>query len=446
MVASMAGAVSRIVLVLDDDRECDPSAFGLRRPPDVIILGPSWHQHDLLHLRDVASAAVGPDRWTAIALDDFCAAPAATLASMGGHPIFPVESAWDVLYKHRLRAIWNTLCDHRYVEGCVATSFGCLLVDPEDTNCRFRVFAGVGPEKLRYPMVVKPDCLDGSEGVIRVEAAEDLQLAIRQCRDRIRELVPVGAALGFDIPYLVQVEEEICVDTCSEGHGEFSAQMLTVGGSHSLAGIADKFMTARGVYELGHVAPAISFPAAMEDVVERALGVVLDVLRAQNVISTWDIMITATGQLALVEGSLRPSGNHVMALHELTKTTSLFQQLLGVSRQRPRAARLAASIFPQPATTIHQIDHIYVTPTEDVDVVVDPRIYSARDWSGPRAGSDSFIRFIVKAERLEDLLSKGKLACGRVQIAGIDPNGLRRTSSLALADVRLGGSLRSRNE
>jgi hypothetical protein len=440
MARLLAGTVPRLCLVLDDGAPhpaVGPGGF----PGNVtsMSIGSSWTRDDLLLLARDADLKSGRGTWTAVALDDFCAQAAAALAALGGRRSFPPQAAETVLHKDRLRATWNSMCARGELPGCAPTPFACLAPVAERGEGGYRLVAGEDPAALVPPFVVKPTSLDASEGVVRAPDHAALDAAVQLSRGRIEGLMSVAHGIGYDLPCRILIEQAIAPDSDLGGHGEFSAQMLSVAGAHRLVGVTDKLMEVGGTVERGHVLPS-AFPERLLDPLERALARVLTALDATRVVSTWDLVVSTGGAISLVEGSLRPSGNHVMELYELTRAVNPLRELVEDVRPRDPRARAAAVLFPVAARPMHRVQRIDRVEVDRAETCVDDLLFTVRDWSGTRAGTGNHVRVLAWGGSPAEALRSARAACDGLLLRGVDADGREVTSGVRLSACRAGAS------
>jgi len=438
MLHQIRSVVDKLFLVIED-AHLDSTTVDPEWP--TLMITSDWCQRDALTVRQHAERSAPDGSWSTLAFDDFSAPLAAHVSSMGGMPTYSVHAAFATLYKHQLRLIWNHLARRDPARRMQIVRFSCLKFRTFGDASSFRVIAGTDPALLRFPVIVKPDCLDGSSAVMRATTGTELNGALSYALTKMRSIRPIARALGFRVPPHLILEEELLPSPALCGHGEYSAQLLSCEGRHRVLGITDKFRSGAHFGELGHVFPSVTFPPALLSTVENTLCMVLDILEVLNAITTWDIIVTADGAIGLVEGQLRPSGNHVMELYDRVSPINPFHTLLGVPRQRNPNNVLGIVLFPLPVTPVFRVERIDVPTDARVHLSVDSRVYHARFWKGPIAGPQGYVRALCVADSFSKAMHILATWVNGVLIHGRDASGSAVATEMRLPELVLGGSV-----
>jgi hypothetical protein len=184
----------------------------------------------------------------------------------------------------------------------------------------------------------------------------------------------------------------------------------------------------------------MGFPHDLRKSLARALATVLDALDVRTTLSTWDFIVADGPRIALVEGQLRPSGNHVMELYErasgLNPFVPLFDDASGIREIEPTA--IAAVVFPSPATPLDVVERVDVPADVRCAVSIDDRVYSRFRWAGPDCAGGSFIRLLATADSVEEVLRVLTDCARRSAVVGRDSNGNACSTPLVVPEFRFG--------
>jgi hypothetical protein len=441
MIEQIMRAGLDVGLIVEDDSAVEEAIAELPYRPWLYRLPAHWSDEDLEELARVIQGRGLSGPWSASALDDFSAPAAAALNAFGGIPTYPVEAALATLHKHRVRGAWNRMARQAESSVCAPVRFGHLRF-PSFESRQFRRTAGEPPGILQTPLIVKPDCLDDSLGVSMVHDAGQVPDTIRSTLAKICGYRAAAAAVGFEIPPEVLVEEAIAPDRRLGSHGEFSAQMLSRAGVHRLLGVTDKIRSTGSFSEQGHVFPSIGFPPELHGHLERSLATLLDTLEVVRSISTWDLIVTDGGRIALVEGQLRPSGNHIMQLHELATGVNPFARLFGSDPIGPGAGdigKVAAVILPSPVNALERVDRVEFPEASRCRISVDNRLYTRRCWTGPEGGDGSLLRILYHGDSAMEAAQVLSDCLQHTSLVGRNAHGDVCSTALAMPEWRLGG-------
>jgi hypothetical protein len=313
--------------------------------------------------KDVAEtiARMGGD-WFALGLDDYVCQFAAELSSYGTKRTMKASAAHETLNKHLLRIRWNQLCTNnsrlypvpfrfrRYAD----MTFTTIVEECEDTE--FSEFTS---------LIVKPDALDASIGIHKVESWASVQPAIA---DVFAELAPLSLdvrSMGISIVPAIIAEHQIPRSKVLHTGAEFSAEFLSAKGndsepsSHLLIGITQKYVNPETFVEVAHCFPSPTFPDGLRETLEQVTAQLLDELGVECCISHWEYIVTEGGKLALVEAQLRPAGDWIMSLVAIATDSNPYHILFDALRSKDTCRvgfsnkRFASVFFPLPDREIH---------------------------------------------------------------------------------------------
>ena len=259
-------------------------------------------------------------RWYVLALDDYISETSALLAQYASAPSYPIASAHVSFHKHLLRQQWNKYCRMHPEMPLQQVEFA-LYRNDEHT------ISSSGYHSSNGGYIIKPDAYSGSVGVGFAETKNDVQAGVASCADVLAKETINPEMDGITIDQHVLVEQAIQRQEKLAGCAEFTAHYLSFAGKHHLLGIAEKTIHPSTFIETGHIFPSPSFPKDLVEILEATTTALLDELQVQNTLSNWEYIVTPDNCLVMVEGQLRPSGDHVMELMENAYTVSPYTML-----------------------------------------------------------------------------------------------------------------------
>ena len=231
------------------------------------------------------------------------------------HPISIVEkeAVWQVCREEGVAAccsIGSDLATHtvNYVQRKLGMPCNPPITDTIATNkyemrralqtagvpCpRFLKVTEAPPEErlsgMRYPMIVKPTDRSGSRGIYKASDYADICAA-----------VPEAAACSFENCAII--EEYI------EGE-EFSCEAISFAGEHHILALTKKYTTgAPHFIETGHREPS-GISGQMQETVKRSILRALDALHIEYGASHAEFMLTAQGEVRIIEIGARMGGD-----------------------------------------------------------------------------------------------------------------------------------------
>lgn len=142
---------------------------------------------------------------------------------------------------------------------------------------------------LSYPLIVKPTDRSGSRSITKVEAPEELEIAVNR-----------AAQVSFEGKAII---EEVIVGE------EFSMETLTVKGKHYMLAVTKKFTTGAPNYiEYGHMEPSF----LSDEIIIKAREMIfkaLDALGVTNSAGHGEFRITSSGDIRIIEIGARMGGD-----------------------------------------------------------------------------------------------------------------------------------------
>lgn len=441
MLPRLAGCFRHVVVLCEIGAVVDPL---VEATPNVSVryFPVQWQHKDLEILGTALTKEFGSE-WLTFALDDFTTVAAATLAELFEKPLFTPKAATTTILKSELRALWNRLCQTHAIEAAEAVSYSCLRFQSLQNSARWELCSGVSPLSLRFPVFIKPNALDASTGVIQVTRLEDLAEGITHTFRCLQAVGQEAVSIGYALPPEIIIEEAIPLDPALGGHGEFSATMASRDRRHYLFGIVDKLQAPAIHSELGHILPAISFPNDLEGQVEQALSILLSRLDVTLGLSSWDFKLTRNGRIALIEGHMRPSGNHIPRLFFEVFKRDLYEWLLDpdfYAATPKRSSTVAGVLFPFPVKPLTQVVEVE-SDQASAECVVDRRLFTVRNWQGALDGSRAYVAMIASAEEPSRLGKVLLHACEKTRLVGLDTAGSPCAVPITLpAGLQLGGN------
>ena len=165
----------------------------------------------------------------------------------------------------------------------------------------------------------------------------------------------------------------------------------------------------------------------------------LEALQVQNTISNWEFIITPEHKLAMVEGQLRPSGDHVMELMENAMLFSpyvLFFRALDegfLPIQKFPAVHTSIICWPRPSLILERITHIEIPASIPKDVHVNierDAIMQSKNWKGPLTWYDRHVSVIATGADALEAWQKCYHTLTGFHLKGITPEGKHAVSTL----------------
>lgn len=287
--------------------------------------------------------------WAAFAFDDYTVEIAAALSEIGGRPYMSRLAGHLGLYKPSMRHVWNALCReaggslHEVPFQTISFGEGFNLTAISQSIC------------LENGVIVKPAGLDASIGVRYAETEVQLESALEECTNEIREAIEFGYSLGINANSDVILEQAI-PRTNLFSSGEFSAEFLSIGGHHRLLGITQKFIDKETFTEIGHLFPSSSIPQICRHSVEAWVPKLLDYAGVINNLTHWEFIITPENSIALVEVNMRPPGDRITSLISGTFGIDIVGLCISSNDFPPiSASRIGIVGFPKPEHSVQEI-------------------------------------------------------------------------------------------
>ena len=401
--------------------------------PNIYTLPTECGERDLEELVSFCRDRAGND-WVTLALDDYTCSTAARLSQYSAKPLYLPESADRALDKGEIRKMWNLLCKSGASPLCQAVEFSLLEASAFDRLDTLQVVGGSDPADLLFPVIVKPSSLDGSVGVFRARSRAELTRAIQMSLEKVQSCTPFADSLGLSLQPRLILEQEIDGTSVQGGHGEFNAQFGTINGSHILLGVVDKIRD-RGFIEMGHVFPSQGFPHSLLQSLDHAIKNLLDQLGVTNGLSNWDFFVVPNGNIVLVEGQLRPSGNHVLDILYLATDVEPLAILASKNfawQINEGFKRVSAVVQLSISPTLESIRRVTMQENEEAYLYASPLLYNAKRWTGPTSGSNGCLRLISVANDWTALQVLIKQVAQRIRIEGVDSIGRSIESKVVL--------------
>jgi hypothetical protein len=329
-------------------------------------------------IRATGADLIWPDEWqqarafeqaVVIALDEYIAENALAIAEKLGAPFYPNESHFISFHKHRLRSVWNQLAEGD--PNLIAVPFEWLREGAPS----------IAPPP--FPLIIKPDAYSGSVGVKLVQQPKQLNAALSQLRQILKQEQAAYAG-DFEVCQDILLEHAIPRKPMPGCESEFTLHMLSRNGRHLLLATAEKQLNPDSYIEVGHTVPAVNIPQTFIEIAVAVTVQMLQQLEVHQCISNWEFIVTQNNQIALVEGQLRPSGDRLMQLIQLAKGINPFAALLH-GETNPTQHKTACIKWLGP-DDILLIDGKYTIPNlpANWEAIIDEAALRANpEWPGP---------------------------------------------------------------
>ena len=365
--------------------------------------------------------------WYVLPLNDYIAEYAAELSARIGKGCYPAGSAEAVKRKHALRGMWNRLAERPGSSLCPVEF--CYVEQRGSGEFEYVESAGFEHLPERTPLIVKPDELSAS---IEIHSAaskrEALSLARHVCDQLGTKWAPIGESIGAAVLPRVIIESAIARSEALHPGAEYSAEYVSYGGEHHLAGVVQKW-TGAGFVETGHLFPAESFPPRLGPALSSAVVEMLGQLRVDYGVSHWEFIVTPDERVALVEGHLRAAGGRIMELIERgvgkSPTGALCEALArgrGDFRFEPRRScgifwMVPRSPLPQVAEVVVEEELLNMEWNEDL-YINEKGIKATPNWSRATDVITRFAHVIATGGSGAEVLGRCREAAGRIRLVG----------------------------
>jgi hypothetical protein len=259
--------------------------------------------------------------WCVFPLNDYLTEHAAVMSELLSNPCYPQASARIANQKHRLRELWN---ETAALNNSSLLGVPYCRVEMSSESSEFRVRSNAAfdalPENTRF--VVKPDALSGSIEVSSAASkAEAISSAHKTCHLLESKWADICKTIGAELQPHVLIEAAIERATNLHPGAEYSIEVVSFNSEHHVVGITQKWTTANFV-EAGQLFPSESFPADLKTPLEAAIYSLLESLKVCYCVSHWEFIVTQDRRIALVEGHLRPAGDRILDLVQISTGTS----------------------------------------------------------------------------------------------------------------------------
>jgi hypothetical protein len=386
--------------------------------------------------------------WYTLGLDDYVCELAARFSQGQSRRSFPPQAAIDTLCKHRLREYWNRYCSTNRDAPLHTVPYSFRQYTNFDAKGDFQTISTPGFEQLSGPFIVKPDATAASLGVC---IAHDLSEVESKVRSVLGSLTPwVGNNLGVELYPNVMIESEIPRSSSLHAEAEFSVEILSLKGKHQLIGITEKLLYPNTHVEAGHIFPSPRFPDDLKPILERAFTDLLRKLKVSNCISHWECIVTPENRLALVEAQLRPGGDRIIDLIELSTGTNPYRVLFNsfvdsdFHDDELRPYRQAMIFYLTPQIDLASVEDIQgeqeaqrELPTGIIELSIPrDRILSNR-WGRPTSSVDRPAHIIAYGSDVESTRKRCQKIIEQIKLIGCDKKGNRLITQLQISGWKM---------
>lgn len=353
--------------------------------------------------------------WCVLTLDDFVGKEACALAEHAPVDMYPVTSFNATTQKHQLRGIWNKYIADNPSMPLHPVNWALFNDSGEAMHDELMV---------QGPYIVKPNAYAGSVGMEMVTDQTEIAAAVK--RTTATMLIE---ASQYDEGLLpdkhVLVEEAIPRNTKGAGIAEYSVHMMSVDGKHQAIAFSEKNINKISFIETAHLVPA-ELSHEYETLMEQVCADMLDQLQVENLISNWEFIITPEGKIGLIEGQLRPSGDKLMHLIQLSTGENPYQhwikQVLGSAVNDITTIKHATVTWLSPKEVIHQITSVELPKLPNgVELNIDKAaLLNSENWPGPVDWYNRYISVVASASKQCELNVIITDLADRIVLRGVD--------------------------
>lgn len=356
-------------------------------------------------------------RWCSVALDDFVARPAARLAGLAPVPTVSHTATHTCCQKHLLRQQWNELCARN--KQLQPVPYKRLLYS-DYTGENLLEVAGT---EVSGQAIIKPNDYAGSVGVALVR--ESTEAAITNLL-KLLAVEDEKFSGSLHVQPDVLIEQAIARKEIPGSQAEFTLHMGSLLGEHVLLATSEKALHPNSFIETGHRVPAPNLSADALQLMEHITRQLLESLGVQNTISNWEYIITPDDKIALVEGQLRPSGDSLMTLINLSAGEHpyswFFRGLLNGDRLPfPAAHRVSGISWLWPKQVQKQITDIIVPQNlpKSWHIHADrPALLATQNWPGPADWYQRHLSITGTADTYDALNSQMQELAQHIKLVG----------------------------
>ena len=267
----------------------------------------------------------------------------------------------------------------------------------------------------------------------------------KQVCQNLSEWKEYARLYGIDITPKVLIEGAIPRNSSrfiNKG-AEFSVEFLSLGAQHYCMGITEKWSD-NNFIECAHIFPACRFPQQLETPLKQVIKDLLSHLEVTYGISHWEFIVTEDEKLALVEGHLRPAGDRITDLIQLSTGVSpysgLFNGLLGYSLNEnsftPKQVALIRFLRPEnPLYEVSEIEILEETYEDIIHLEVNKEgIISQTNWIGPTSWQNRYAKVIATGKSEDEALRNSKESAAKVILKGKTKGGTSNQTILVPID------------
>jgi hypothetical protein len=400
------------IILLYDQEELPDDLSGAFGPQQIIRQSAASPRS----AREIAAKMQSVDGdWFVVGLDDYVCEYAAELSTYAAQQTMSSYAAKATLHKHLLRAKWNDLCEGN--PKLFPVPFRVLTYADATFNDHVRTVENSAFQET-VPLIVKPDALDASIAIHKVETWTQVDNAIEHVIAEISPIAKQAAAFGINVTPSILVEHQIPRNKLLHRGAEFSAEFLSSrvkNGAvveHLLIGITQKYINPETFVEVAHCFPSETFPDDLRDTLLQVTSHLLTDLGVQLCISHWEYIITEDGRLALVEAQLRPAGDRIMTLVSRATGSDPYRILFNAFKRKSgwslpdfRPKRCAAIFFPVPEREVQGDFRLvcgeHVRTLFDKDLFIQADMANTRSWGRRLEWYSRYVEILTEGDTFE---------------------------------------------
>lgn len=352
--------------------------------------------------------------WYVLPIDDFAMHDLLALSLFWQHAPFTTQALDTCLNKHWLRTAWNGLT-HTNTQLTVVpwALWKSKHAKPNKWGDNYRRDNG--------PFIIKPNNYSGSVGAQKVDG-KDITRAVYQTFDLLKGEHQRYPSLHF--------KDYVIAENFIPAVKEVTVHCISVNENHEMLCIAEKTTDHHSHIETSHLVPA-RLDEALTNLLHTCTLQLLNMLKVRHAFSNWEYLVQENGNIAIIEGHLRPSGDRVMQLLEAATGknpyTHFFEKLTSQTEAGyPNPKTVAGITWLKPKKILHRITDIMQPKElpEGITLQIDlEALKQTTNWPGPVDWYQRHIWISGTAKEAKTLQQELKKVIKTIKLIGVDEKG-----------------------